>query len=81
MQALKFKTDIIGNTIQIPDKFLKCVDSHHIEVIMIYNENNKMNRKIKPLKSLAGSLKQYANPSLIKTEKDYAWAQVATDKK
>ena len=31
-------------------------------------------------RSLAGALKDYANSSLIKNEKDIAWAQVARDK-
>ena len=31
-------------------------------------------------KSLAGALKDYANQSLIKNEKDIAWTQVAMDK-
>ena len=31
-------------------------------------------------RSLAGALKEYANQSLIKDEKDIAWTQVAMDK-
>ncbi|MEA2012918.1 MAG: hypothetical protein U9O87_07560 [Verrucomicrobiota bacterium] len=42
MQALKFETDVCSDTIKIPNKFRKNVMNHHIEVIMMYRQNKKI---------------------------------------
>ncbi len=50
MQALKFETDVINNIIQIPKRFQKNVAEHHIEVIMMYQQNiniKESNNKMK----------------------------------
>ena len=48
-----------------------------LSVVAVIETEGKTNSKGK---SLAGALKNYAKPSLIKSEKNIAWAQVARDK-
>lgn len=52
-----------------------------VEILVLpfsYNGNSAQDIKQKNI-SFAGSLKDYANPSLIETEKDIAWEQAAKD--
>ena len=66
-------------TIHLPDEYL----NREIEILILpFSRNDKKTEKNIPKrkKSLAGSLKKYANPDLIEKEKDIAWEEVAKEK-
>jgi hypothetical protein len=66
--------------LQIPKEYL----NHEVEILVLpfsYPSDKEItNNKKENTRSLAGALSQYANPSLIKKEKDIAWGKVAKGK-
>jgi hypothetical protein len=65
--------------IHIPKEYI----NHDVEILVLpfsYQQNRFEEVIEKKHKSLAGSLKKYADSSLIANEKDIAWTQVAEDK-
>ena len=65
--------------IHIPNEYINT----DVEILVLpfsYNDDTVGKNIQKEKKSLAGSLKKYANPSLIEEEKDIAWSEVIKDK-
>jgi len=65
--------------IHIPKEYI----NHEVEILVLpfsYQQTRFEESIEKKYKSLAGSLKKYADSSLIENEKDIAWRQVAEDK-
>ena len=66
--------------IHIPKEYIDT----EVEILVLpftyYGKLNKKENISKTRKSLAGSLKEYANVSLIENEKDIAWSEVIKDK-
>ncbi len=65
--------------IHIPKEYM----NHEVEILVLpfSNQQNRFDiKKEEKYRSFAGSLKKYANPSLIEKEKEIAWEQVAKDK-
>lgn len=68
-----FDTQILDNgTIQIPE--IQKWNNEEIHVIVIFK--TKEESIAKKNVSLSGSLKKYANPSLIDNETDIAWSNL-----
>ena len=66
--------------IHIPKEYINT----EVEILVLpftyYDKSDKKENISKNKKSLAGSLKEYANTSLIESEKDIAWGKVVEDK-
>jgi len=65
--------------IHIPNEYINT----DVEILVLpfsYNNEKVGKSTQKKKKSLAGSLKEYANPALIEAEKDIAWNEVTKDK-
>ena len=66
--------------IHIPKEYINT----EVEILVLpfthYDKLGKKENISKNKKSLAGSLKEYANSSLIESEKDIAWSEAVKDK-
>ena len=72
-QSLIFDTTILKDgVIKIPE--LKIWKDKDIHVVIVFKQPAMVQHN--PTKSLAGSLKKYANPDLIETETEIAWSNI-----
>ena len=74
MYTLEFETDITDKFIEI--KNFEKVANKHARVIILVTDSINETKTI----SAAGDLKKYADPELIKDEKNIAWKQMTKDK-
>lgn len=66
-------------SLHIPKEYI----NQDVEILVLpfsHQENSVENDRKETFISLAGSLKKYANPSLIENERNIAWTKVAEDK-
>lgn len=71
--SLVFDTTILENgIIRIPELYGKV--NQNIHIVIVFKQNSIISEK--KTKSLAGSLKKYANPDLIEKETELAWSNV-----
>ena len=76
MYAIEFETELKNRFIEIKD--FEKIANKRASVIILIADDDKI-QKVKQ-NSLAGALKEYANPKLIEKEKDIAWQQVSEEK-